>query len=132
MTSNGWGGIGEPWAAFALSLHTNPKLAAANVEAPGATGFYVCAVLWSLTHGTRGFVPDQLLGSVQAGVEPRQARSYVKALDTHGRLERVPGGWMVHHFGLHQAPAVELLERRRAERDRKRRQRAAQRADGDA
>lgn len=124
MSSVGWGGVGEPWAAVALSLHSNPKLGAANAQEPGATGFYVCGVLWSLTHQTRGFLPEQLLGGVQAGVEPRQARAYVKALDAHGRLERVAGGWMIHHFDLHAQPTLELFDRRRRERDRKRRQRA--------
>lgn len=96
-----------------------------------AAWLFICALGWSREQMTDGFIPDDILSSLWAGFKhpDRLAQRLVdarKTPDGAGLFERVKGGYQIHDFEEYNDSRDAILQRRRAETERKGRWRAQQ------
>jgi hypothetical protein len=118
------------WVRLDDSAPLHPKLLAAG---PEAAWLWVAGLAYANRHTTNGVIPPQALTALYPSDQWPRARlaKLATTLVTAGLWTvREAGGWEVHDYAQYQAEAMRdaVAQRRAWERDRKARQRAAQKS----
>lgn len=110
------------WAKLDDALLDHPKVMAAG-RAFGkdglakALGFYAFGLLHTQKHLTDGFLSDAVVEGSRYVERPVDAAAVMVQVKF---WERVDGGYIVHDFHDHNPHARDVLAKRQADRDRKR------------
>jgi hypothetical protein len=114
------------WARLDDSLLDHPKILRAGATIPregraAAIGVYAVSLLWVARHLTDGFLPR----SAVDGLFDRPRAAARLMLDA-GLWTEVSEGFQIHDYADYNPSGAAVLDKRRAERDRKRAYRARQ------
>ncbi len=101
------------WIKLDDQIAQHPKFLKAGVSA----WFFVACVGFSQRYLTDGFVPDEAIGSLVAGIP--KPKCHMNKLVRCRLLERVKGGYQVHDYLQHNASAEVVKRKREADRVRK-------------
>lgn len=114
------------WARLDDELIDHQKVWAAGkrLGANGAAialGFYAVALMWTNRHLTDGFIP---VTSLQKFPHVNKPLHVADALVAAGLFDKAEGGFKVHDFSDHNPSAKAIKQKRRADVNRKREERA--------
>lgn len=89
-----------------------------------AFAVYVAGIAYANKHLTDGFLSESVVKSFKIDRNPCEIGEVLAFTDV-GLWEPVVGGWRIHDFHHHNPKAQDIKDKRAADRDRKRRERAA-------
>jgi hypothetical protein len=120
------------WARLDDELIDHPKIFEAGKRigpnGPGlALALYAVALMWTNRQLTDGYIP---LSTLQAFPHLVKPAAVADALVSAGLFEKVKDGYQIHDFSDHNPSAKAIKRKRRDDRDRKREERAHDRAKG--
>lgn len=91
-----------------------------HIRAGGeAAWFWVCAIAYSSSSLTDGFIAEEVLPLVSAAKNPK---ALAERLANVGLFDRIDGGYMVHDYFDYNEPRAMVLAKREKDNSRKRRE----------
>ena len=109
------------WVKLFASYYRDPKILA--LPDADAEMLFVRSLGYSGEQETGGFIPEHALPAL---TRRRRYANSVAALEAQNLWTRVDGGWQITRWHDRQEELEKLAARRTADRERKRRQRAAE------
>lgn len=113
------------WVKLYAAFYRDPKIMA--LPDSDAEMLFVRSLGYAGEQETSGFIPERVLPALS---RKRRYGNSVAALETQGLWTRVTGGWQITRWHDRQEELEKLAARRAADRERKRKQRAADRSNG--
>ena len=99
--------MGRPWVRLDTQFATNPKvLELVATKRHKAAFVYVCALAYSGSHGTDGYIPDTCLPFIHATAQD------AKALVDVGLWALEPAGWQINGWDEFQISDEDAKRRR--------------------
>lgn len=110
------------WMKLDTLVRTNRKLAATIVELgrADAAWLWLCASAYCRDALSDGFIPDYMLATMAPGFTEKMLKPLPDVLVRHGLWHRADGGYVIHDFLHHNPAKVEVEDKRKKDRDRKR------------
>jgi hypothetical protein len=102
-------------------MFEHPKIRSAGRD---ARDVYLAAILYSVRVNSDGFVPSEVVKTLDPMLPPRRNRAGIDTLLTQGLLKRdTRGGYLIANFDTYQETKQDVEERRKAWRERQQRRR---------